>query len=79
MVSLDNVTPGQTCIIQEIRGEGAVRTRMMDMGLIKGTEIKVVRIAPLGDPIEFEVKGYNLSLRKKEAHLVTVQELHDAA
>jgi ferrous iron transport protein A len=78
MTSLDNVTPGKTCIIQEIKGEGAVRTRMMDMGLIKGAEIKVIRIAPLGDPVEFEVKGYNLSLRKKEAHLVMVQELHDA-
>jgi ferrous iron transport protein A len=51
---------------------------MMDMGLLKGTEIKVVRLAPLGDPIEFEVKGYNLSLRKKEARLVEVEVLADA-
>lgn len=79
MISLDSIAPGNTCIVQEISGEGAVRTRMMDMGLIKGTEIKVIRVAPLGDPIEFEVKGYNLSLRKNEARRVMVEELHDAA
>jgi len=79
MTSLDNVTPGSTCIIRSIDGEGALRTRMMDMGLLKGTEIKVVHLAPLGDPIEFEVKGYNLSLRKKEARLVKVEVLTDAA
>ena len=79
MIGLDSIAPGNTCIVQEIRGGGAVRTRMMDMGLIKGTEIKVIRVAPLGDPIEFEVKGYNLSLRKNEARRVMVEELHDAA
>ncbi|NMC45277.1 MAG: ferrous iron transport protein A [Chloroflexi bacterium] len=78
MISLDNVTPGSTCIIRSVGGGGALRTRMMDMGLLKGTEIKVVRLAPLGDPIEFEVKGYNLSLRKKEARLVEVEVLADA-
>jgi len=52
---------------------------MLDMGLTKGTEVTVVREAPLGDPIEFEVRGYNLSLRREEAHMILVRELNDAA
>jgi ferrous iron transport protein A len=48
---------------------------MMDMGLVPGTEVKVVRVAPLGDPVEFEVKGYSLSLRKSEAREITVEVL----
>ncbi len=79
MASLDIVAPGKTCVVQSVRGEGAVRTRMIEMGLIKGTQVKVIRVAPLGDPIEFEVKGYNLSLRKKEARMVDVQVMDDAA
>lgn len=79
MVSLDQVKPGSSAIVQSLGGEGAVRTRMRDMGLVKGTEVKVVRVAPLGDPIEFEVRGYNLSLRKKEAKLVTVKVMDHAA
>ncbi len=79
MTSLDVVDPGRTCVIQAVSGEGAIRTRMLEMGLIKGTVIKVIRVAPLGDPIEFEVKGYNLSLRKKEARMVAVRIMDDAA
>ena len=79
MESLDVVAPGKTCKVESVRGEGAIRTRMMEMGLIKGTLIKVIRVAPLGDPIEFEVKGYNLSLRKNEARMVDVQVMDDAA
>jgi ferrous iron transport protein A len=79
MVSLDNVGPGGTCVVQAIGGTGAVRARMMDMGLLKGTIVKVIRFAPLGDPIEFEVKGYNLSLRKNEARMVAVQVIDDEA
>jgi len=79
MVSLDNVVPGGTFVVQAIGGAGAVRARMMDMGLLKGTVVKVIRVAPLGDPIEFEVKGYNLSLRKNEARMVVVQVIDDEA
>ena len=79
MASLDVVAPGKTCVVQSVQGEGAVRTRMIEMGLIKGTQVKVIRVAPLGDPIEFEVKGYNLSLRKKEARMVDVKVMDDAA
>jgi len=71
--SLDKLKVGQTGIVVHVGGAGPGRRRMMDMGLVTGAEVKVVRVAPLGDPIEFEVKGYNLSLRKSEARDITVQ------
>ena len=58
--------------VRRINGGGAVRRRMMDMGLTTGTEVAVLRIAPLGDPIEFDVRGYHLSLRKSEAANIEV-------
>ncbi len=64
---------GQRGIVVRVGGRGPTRRRMMDMGLVTGAEVKVVRVAPLGDPIEFEVKGYSLSLRKSEARNVTVE------
>lgn len=79
MITLDCVPIGTECIVKQIEGKGKIRTRIMDMGLTRGTQIKVIRVAPFGDPIEFEVRGYNLSLRKEEARQVVVQELHDAA
>ncbi|MCL5995472.1 MAG: FeoA domain-containing protein [Chloroflexi bacterium] len=60
-------------MITRVQGDGAVRRRMMDMGLTAGAEIIVVRVAPLGDPIEFTVRGYSLSLRKSEAADVEVR------
>lgn len=70
---LSELEPGDTAVIVRIEGGGAVARRMADMGLIPGTKVKVVRKAPLGDPIEFEVRGYNLSLRRNEAELVVVE------
>lgn len=58
--------------VRRITGGGAIRRRMMDMGLTTGTEVAVTRIAPLGDPIEFNVRGYHLSLRKSEAANIEV-------
>ena len=63
---------GQRGTILRVGGEGPAKRRMMDMGLVAGTEVKVVRVAPLGDPIEFRIKGYSLSLRRSEARNVTV-------
>jgi Fe2+ transport system protein FeoA len=62
--------------VRRINGGGAVRRRMMDMGLTTGTEVAVLRIAPLGDPIEFDVRGYHLSLRKSEAANIEVDMPH---
>lgn len=72
-VSLDKLSAGQQGVVVRVGGKGPAKRRMMDMGLVPGSKVKVVRVAPLGDPIEFEVKGYNLSLRKSEAREITVE------
>ena len=71
--TLNQLKPGERATVVKVGGHGPARRRMMDMGLVSGTEVTVVRVAPLGDPIEFEVKGYNLSLRKGEASDITVE------
>jgi ferrous iron transport protein A len=72
-ISLNQLHTGQRGIVVHVGGKGPSRRRMMDMGLVPGTEVKVVRVAPLGDPIEFTVKGYSLSLRKSEAKDIQVE------
>ncbi len=72
-VRLSQLNPGDEAIIVRISSKGVLARRIADMGLIPGTRIKVVRKAPLGDPIEFEIRGYNLSLRKNEADLIIVK------
>jgi Fe2+ transport system protein FeoA len=72
-VSLHELKVGQRAIIVRVGGQGPIRRRMMDMGLVTGAEVKAVRVAPLGDPVEFEVKGYSLSLRKSEARNIIVE------
>ncbi len=71
--SLDQLKPGERATIVKVGGQGPVRRRILDMGVVKGTEIEVVRVAPLGDPVEFLIKGYNLSLRKSEAQEIQVE------
>ncbi|MBR7180984.1 MAG: ferrous iron transport protein A [Kiritimatiellae bacterium] len=66
-MTLDKIQPGRSGRISAIRGEGAVKRRIMDMGLTKGASVAVRKVAPLGDPIEITVRGYELSLRKEEA------------
>jgi DtxR family Mn-dependent transcriptional regulator len=70
---LHELSVGQRGVVVRVGGQGPAKRRMMDMGLVPGTEVKVVRVAPLGDPVEFEVKGYSLSLRKSEARNITVE------
>ena len=72
MKTLKEVKIGQSAIIKKLHGEGAVKRRIMDMGLTKGTEVYVRKVAPLGDPLELTVRGYELSLRKSEAACVLV-------
>jgi Fe2+ transport system protein FeoA len=69
---LSELRPGEKGIITRVNGSGAVKKRLLDMGLVKGTEVTMIRKAPLGDPIEFLLKGYNLSLRKVESDNVYV-------
>jgi ferrous iron transport protein A len=73
MKTLKNVECGQTVKVSRLGGEGAVRRRIMDMGITKGTEIYVRKVAPLGDPIEVTVRGYELSLRKGEAENIVIE------
>jgi ferrous iron transport protein A len=73
MKTLRDVKVGQTATVVKLHGEGAVRRRIMDMGITKGVEIYVRKMAPLGDPIELNVRGYELSLRKADAEMVEVR------
>ncbi len=73
MKTLQDVKIGESAKIVKLRGEGAVKRRIMDMGLTKGTEITVKKVAPLGDPIELNVRGYELSIRKADAALIDVE------
>ncbi|MCC2668059.1 MAG: FeoA family protein [Armatimonadetes bacterium] len=71
--SLTELAPGQAGRIRRIEGQGAVRQRLQEMGLIRGTSIHFVRAAPLGDPIEIRVRGYHLTLRRQEAEAVILE------
>ena len=72
-VKLSELKPGEEGVVVRVEGPPALRRRLMEMGIVRGTKIKMVRRAPLGDPIEYEVKGYNLSLRAEEADGVYVE------
>ena len=72
-MTLKNAEPGSTVKVKKLTGEGAVKRRIMDMGITKGTEIYVRKLAPLGDPIEVTVRGYELSLRKADAEMIETE------
>ncbi len=72
MKTLKDAKVGQTVTVVKLHGEGAVRRRIMDMGITKGVEIFIRKVAPLGDPIEVNVRGYELSLRKADGEMVEV-------
>ena len=72
MATLREAKIGQTVTVKKLTGEGAVKRRIMDMGITKGTEVYVRKVAPLGDPIEVTVRGYELSLRKADADMIEV-------
>lgn len=73
MRTLKDVRVGEDVIVKRLQGDGAVKRRIMDMGVTKGTAILVQKVAPLGDPIEVKVRGYELSLRKCEAENIIVE------
>ena len=73
MKTLKSAKVGETVTVEKLHGEGAIKRRIMDMGITKGVEIYVRKVAPLGDPIEVTVRGYELSLRKADAEMVEVQ------
>ena len=73
MKTLKDIPVGKTVKVQKLTGEGPVKSRIMDMGITKGVEIFVRKVAPLGDPVEVTVRGYELSLRKADAEMIIVE------
>lgn len=73
-MTLDKLQPGQGGVIATVDGEGALRLRLLDMGLIPGTAVTVRKIAPLGDPIEIHIRGYELTLRLEDASYITMED-----
>ena len=73
MKTLKEIKVGQSAKIVRVHGEGAVRRRIMDMGLTRGTDIYVRKVAPLGDPMELNIRGYELSLRRDDAEMIEVE------
>ena len=75
MQTLNLVKCGETVRVKRLHGEGAVKRRIMDMGITKGTSVTVRKVAPLGDPVEVNVRGYELSLRKADAAMIEVESV----
>lgn len=73
MKTLRETKIGETVTVKKLNGEGAIKRRIMDMGITRGTEIYVRKVAPLGDPVEISVRGYELSLRKADAEMIEVE------
>ena len=73
MNTLKNVSVGKTVTVKRLHGEGPITRRIMDMGITKGVQVYVRKVAPLGDPIEVTVRGYELSLRKADAEMIIVE------
>ena len=73
MNTLKQAKIGETVKVVKLHGEGAVKRRIMDMGITKGVEVYIIKVAPLGDPIEVTVRGYELSLRKADAEMIEIE------
>lgn len=78
VMHLDEAQPTERVMVVRVGGQGPIRHRLMDLGLVPGTVVDVVRRAPMGDPIEYRLMGFNLSLRAREAHLVEVRTIRGA-
>lgn len=74
MKTLRSAKCGETVTVQKLGGEGALKRRIMDMGITKGAQVHVRKVAPLGDPVEITVRGYELSIRKSDAEMIEVEE-----
>lgn len=72
MLTLNNANVGESLFVKKINGPASIRRRIMDMGITKDTKLKVIKFAPLGDPVEIEVRGYQLSIRKDDAKNIEV-------
>lgn len=74
-MTIDDLKIGQSGRITNVGGEGALRLRFLDMGLIPGTSVKLQKVAPMGDPIQIQVRGYELTIRREDARKITLQEV----
>ena len=75
MITLREIKVGENCTVVKLHGEGAIKRSIMDMGITKGVDIHVRKVAPLGDPMELSVRGYELSIRKADAEMIEVEQL----
>lgn len=73
-MTLRDLKPGECCVVLGLGEKGPVRRRLMDLGITPGADVKVIKVAPLGDPVEVNIRGYELSLRKDEAAHVSVEK-----
>ncbi len=78
VINLSDLKPGQLATIASIDAKEAIKTRLMEMGLLRGTKLKLLKTAPLGDPLEIEVRDFRISLRKQEASQIKVTVEHDS-
>ena len=76
-MTIDDLTIGQSGVISQVGGEGPLRLRFLDMGLIPGTKVTLQKIAPMGDPIQIQVRGYELTLRIEDARRIEIQPLEE--
>lgn len=74
-MTLSDIHPGEKCAVLFVKGKGALRRRIFDMGITPGTEILVTKTAPFGDPVEIKIRGYKLSLRKADAAMIEVEDI----
>jgi ferrous iron transport protein A len=79
MSTLDELGIGKKAQVARVRGNGELRRRLMDMGITHGVQIEVLKVAPMGDPIEYKLRGYHLSLRKSEACLIEIEPVESAS
>ena len=73
-MELDKLKQGQSAIVQTVGGDGALRQHFLDMGLIPGTKVQLQKIAPMGDPIQIQIRGYELTIRREDAQKITLRE-----
>lgn len=73
-MTIDDLKIGQSGTIAQVGGEGALRLRFLDMGLIPGTQVRLQKVAPMGDPIQIQIRGYELTIRREDARKITLRE-----
>ncbi len=76
-MTIDDLQIGQQGVISAVGGEGALRLRFLDMGLIPGTSVLLQKVAPMGDPIQIQVRGYELTIRREDARMIRLQEVEE--